>query len=194
MNEAHLISRMVEFLMFGDCLMVNVSMKRLVHDIISHLYTVHRSDMIRGKFDWSLSSGRLPNFVYNFVRTNDCLLHTSDGLCLLFDLSHSYCDGVLTAFANVHWHLPRISFSTFLTPSSNDETCRIIPHFVDAVLGASSHNEFSPSRDEIRYSVTRSSLPLRWDCARDCFYTHAAIGSEVRYLSTEAPLMSRLLC
>ena len=111
MNETLLVSRIVETLLPKQPRMMNVSMTHLIHDMISLLYTVHRSDTTHRKLSWSLSAGDLPNFVYNFVRTQDCFLQTLDGPCLLLDLSHSYTDCVLTVFANIHWQLPRTTFS-----------------------------------------------------------------------------------
>jgi hypothetical protein len=150
--------------------MVKVSMTRLVHDMISSLYTVHRSETTHCNLFWSLDSEDLPNFVYNIVRTQDCFFHHLTGSCLLLDLSHSYADNVFTVFAKVHWQIPRITFSALPNQLSDGEMYRIIPHFADPTLSSSSCSSFSSYKDDLTYWVSKSPLPLQWDVSRECFY------------------------
>jgi hypothetical protein len=169
---------MVDFLALEEPLLLNVSTSHLVHDMISQLYSMHRSDTTQRKFSWSLSSGRLPDFVYNFVHTQDCFMHTPDGPCVLFELSHSYSDSVLTAIANIRWFLPRVTFSALVTRLSNDDIYRITPHWSDAAA-MTSISGFAFIRPDVQYAVTTSSLPMQWDHVRNCFHAPVLPDFEV---------------
>lgn len=153
----------------------------LVDDMMSRIYAIGRGDEATYRaFEWSLSSKSLPSFVFNFVRTQDCLLHAVDGPYLLFDLSNSYTVGSFTLFVDLHWHLPRTTFSALPTRLSNGNTYSIIPHFSHESLGASKYSGgFTASRDEITYTVTRSQLPMQWDAAHKRFFARIARDSEV---------------
>jgi hypothetical protein len=167
--------------------MVKVSMTDLVHGMISLLYNTLASETLHRKFEWSLSSGNLPDFVFNIVRLQDCFRHTNDGSFVFFNLSHSYTVGDLTAFADLHWRLPRVTFSALSTRLVNGQMYRIIPHFADAGSGTTVCSGFSARKDDIMYSVIRSPLPLQWDFTHDCFHApvlhdspvccHYALGS-----------------
>jgi hypothetical protein len=170
---------MVSFLSSKQALVFNVSMTDLVHDMISRLYTIQRSEHTHRDFEWSLSSGQLPNFVFNFVRTQDCFLHAIGGPYVIFDLSNSYTAGGLAILADIHWQLPRITFSALPTRLSDGEMYRIIPHFSDASLGASAYRGLSGSKDEVVYSIIRSPIPLRWDFDQECFQAPIACQSKV---------------
>lgn len=182
-NEALLIPRIVNLLSREHTLMVKVSMTDLVHEMISLLYNTHRSETLHRKFDWSLSSGNLPDFVLKFVRTQDCFHHALDGSFVFFDSSYSYTVGNLTAFADLHWRLPRITFSALPTRLVNGETYRIIPHFADASSSATAYSGVSTRKDDITYSVTKSPLPLQWDFTHDCFHVPVLHDSPVCYRS-----------
>jgi hypothetical protein len=154
-------------------------MSHLVHDMISQLYSMHRSDTTQRKFSWSLSSGGLPDFVYNFTRTQDCFMHTPDGPCVLFELSHSYTDSVLTAIANVQWFLPRVTFLALSTRLPKDDIYRITPQWSDATA-VTTTSGFASVRNDIQYTVTASALPMQWDPTRDCFYARVPFDFKVR--------------
>jgi hypothetical protein len=179
---------MVSYLSSKQALVFNVLMTDLVHDMISRLYSIHRSEHTHRDFEWSLSSGNLPNFVYNFVRTQDCLLHAAGGPYVMFDLSNSYTAGGLAVFADIHWQLPRTTFSALPTRLSNGEMYRIIPHFADASLGAGGYRGPSGSKDEILYSISKSPIPLQWDFDQECFQAPIAYQSKVRLLSVHPRL------
>jgi hypothetical protein len=169
---------MVDYLNTEEPLLLNVSMSHLVHDMISQLYSLHRSDTTQRKFTWSLASGCLPDFVYNFVRTQDCFMHTPDGPCVLFELAHSYTDGVLTAIANIQWFLPRVTFSALATRLTKNDVYRITPFWSDATA-ADSTSGFSSIKDDIQYAVPVSTLPFKWDYARGCFHAPVSLNSKV---------------
>ncbi|KAH5399897.1 hypothetical protein HBI32_180620 [Parastagonospora nodorum] len=178
-NQSLVVPRMVKLLSSEQPLVIKICMIDLVDDMMSRIYAVGRGDEAAYRdFEWSLSSKSLPNFVFNFVRTQDCLLHAVDGPYLIFDLSNSYTVGSLTVFADLQWQLPRTTFSALPTRLSDGDTYRIIPHFSYTSLGASGYSGFSASKDEITYTVTRSQLTMKWDSAHKCFFTRIAHDSE----------------
>jgi hypothetical protein len=161
-------------------LVIKICMIDLVDDMMSRIYAVGRGDEATYRdFEWSLSSKSLPSFVFNFVRTQDCLLHAVDGPYLMFDLSNSYTVGSLTVFADLLWQLPRTTFSALPTRLSDGDTYSITPHFSYTSLGASGYSGFLASKDEITYTVTRSQSTMKWDSAHKCFFTRIAHDSEV---------------
>jgi hypothetical protein len=172
---------MIELLTLGEPLVLDVSMTHLVHDMMSQLYAMHRNDTTHRKFSWSLSSGRLSDFVYNLVRIQDCIWHTQDGPCVLFDLSHSYTDSTLTALANIQWHLPRVTFPALPTRLLQDEIYRITPQWFDT-MDAAWTSGFIPIKDDIRFAVPGSTLPMQWDYTSDCFHAPVSLNFEVLYL------------
>jgi hypothetical protein len=178
-NEALLIPRIVNLLSREHVLMAKVSMADLVHEMISLLYNTLPTDTLHRRFEWSLSSGNLPDFVFNVIRTQDCFHHTCDGSFVFFDLSNSYTVGDLAAFADLHWRLPRVTFSALPTRLVNGQMYHIIPHFVDASSDATVCNGFSARKDDITYSLTRSPLPLQWDFTHDWFHAPVMHDSPV---------------
>jgi hypothetical protein len=151
-------------------ILVNISMTCLVHDMISLLYDSHLSGTSPCRFQWSISSSSLPNFVYNFVRTKDCFLYTAGGPCILLELTPCYTNGILAVFAKLHWQLPKITFSALPTRLSYNEMYRITPRPTHDTLGAAEYSGFSPLSEDIAYSITKSPLPLQWDYIQACFH------------------------
>jgi hypothetical protein len=139
--------------------------------MMSLLYSDDCSEMTtRRTMEWSLSSQELPSLVYNLVRLHDCFIHTLNGPKVLFDVSQSYTRGVLTAFVNVRWQPPRVIFSDLPSRLLEGDPYRITPRLANIDLFADDNNGFSWLKDEITYTVTKSSLPLLWDDAEQCFY------------------------
>ncbi|KAH8731798.1 hypothetical protein GQ44DRAFT_766854 [Phaeosphaeriaceae sp. PMI808] len=171
-DEVLLVLRIAKYLSSGQTHLLNVSMTRLVYDMISHLYTSYCSDNVYEHFRWSLSSGDLPAFVYNFICLQDCFLHARGGPHLFFDLSHSYSEGVLAVSANVAWQLPRITFSSLPTQVSDGDIYRIMPQFINSSLITSWNNDYHFYEDTVAYSVLSSPLLLKWDNKHECFQGH----------------------
>jgi hypothetical protein len=166
-----LVSRMANFLAHEQSSMINLSMSRLVHDMISLLYSETCSETTtRRTMEWSLSSQELPSLVYNLARLHDCFIHTLNGPKVLFDVSQSYTRGVLTAFVNVRWQPPRVIFPDLPSRLFEGDPYRITPRFASIDLFADDNSEFHWLKDETTYTVTKSSLPLLWNDAEHCFY------------------------
>jgi hypothetical protein len=144
-------------------------MTQLVHDMVSSVYEMYRSETTVRRFAWSLSCEQLPNLVYNFIRTQDCFIHTSGGPYLQFDVVGSYTGGSLLVYVDIHWQAPRITFSALSTRLSEGEKYHITPHYSDATVSRASSDGFSLIKDEITYSLSKSPLALQWDHWLECF-------------------------
>jgi hypothetical protein len=166
-----LVSRMADFLEHEQSCTINLSMSRFIHDMISLLYSNNSSGITtRRTMEWSLSSQELPSLVYNLIRLHDCFMHTLNGPKVLFDVSQSYTRGVLTAYVKVRWQAPRVTFSELPSRLSEGDPYRITPRFASMDLRTDDNNGLRWLKDEITYTVTKSSLPLLWDDAEQCFY------------------------
>ncbi|KAF1918725.1 hypothetical protein BDU57DRAFT_119054 [Ampelomyces quisqualis] len=170
LNKSLLVSRLTDALVREQPLLLDVSMPQLVHDMISSLYKMYRNETTVRRFAWSLSCEQLPNLVYNFIRTQDCFIHTIGGPYLLFDVLGTYTGGGLTVYADIHWQAPRITFSALPTQLSDGEKYHITPHHSDATLSRAGIDGFSLTRDETTYSLSKSPLALQWDPWLECFH------------------------
>jgi hypothetical protein len=179
MNESLLASRMENFLGHKKPVFINISMTCLVHDMISQLYDGHLSSAPDRSFRWSISSASLPNFVHSFIRTKDCFLYTVGGPCLLLELAPCYADSVMTVFAKVYWQFTKTTFPALQSRLSYGEMYRITPRSTRDAFGIISHSGFSAPKDELTYSVTKSPLPLQWDCSQACFHAPVLYKAEV---------------
>jgi hypothetical protein len=161
-NETLLVPRMANFLVHEQSSIMSVSMPRLVHSMISLLYSNNRSKTTQRTLGWSLSSHELPNVVYNLVRVHDCFMHTLSGPKILFDISHSYENGILIAFAEIHWQPPKITFSDLPTRLLNGELYRVTPRFAGPGFNGDNNgyndSGFRSFKDEITFIVTKSPL------------------------------------
>lgn len=137
--------------------------------MIECLYDNYCSDNVRRYLKWSLGSGDLPSFVYNFVRTQDCFLHSLTGPCLAVDLS-SRCDtsAMLAVVADLVWQPPNISFRDVPKYLRAGEHYYIAPYRVDSDLA---HNlvPFRLVAETIHYTMPPSSFPLQWDPSEKAF-------------------------
>jgi hypothetical protein len=166
-----LVSRMANFLEHEQSSMINLSMSRFIHDMISLLYSDNCSEITtRRTMEWSLSSQELPSLAYNLVRLHDCFVHTLNGPKVLFDVTQPYTRGILTAFVKIRWQAPRVTFSELSSHLLEGDPYRITPRFASIELRTDDNSGFRWLKDETTYTVTKSSLPLLWDDAEQCFY------------------------
>jgi hypothetical protein len=178
-NETLLVLRMANFLVHEQANIINISIPRLVHSMLSQLYNARGSKATQCTLEWSLASQALPDFVYNLVRIHDCFVHTLDGPKIMFDISHSYADGIMTAFAKVLWQPPKITFSNLSSHLVDGETYRITPGLASADQHAENHSGFCLPRDEAIYTVTKSSLSFLWNQNEGCFYAPVSYDPKV---------------
>ncbi|KAI4636242.1 hypothetical protein J4E83_001196 [Alternaria metachromatica] len=64
--------------------LVRMDLPKLIHDMIDAFYDDFRA--VPTNTRWSFRSGDLPNFVYNYIMTQDYLLRFSDGLYISVDV------------------------------------------------------------------------------------------------------------
>lgn len=64
--------------------LVRIDLPELIHDMIDAFYDDFRA--VPTNTRWSFRSGDLPNFVYNYIMTQDYLLRFSDGLYISVDV------------------------------------------------------------------------------------------------------------
>ncbi|KAF2023276.1 hypothetical protein EK21DRAFT_12766, partial [Setomelanomma holmii] len=190
-NEVLLVSRLDRFLHLEQSLDARICVPSLVAEMISRVYGVHRSETLHRKFPWSLSTGNLPSVVHNFIRTRDCFFYTRDGARVLFDVSHSYHDGVMTVEAAVRWQMPRLAFRDLRLDYYGDETYRIIPHVEPTSLGKTPLPGNDADEDAIGYTISRSDLPLQWHIAGKFF--HAPLTHVEQVCSTVNTVLNVLI-
>jgi hypothetical protein len=172
---------MANFLVHEQSNIINISIPRLVHSMLSRLYNSRGSKATQRTFEYLLSSQVLPDFVYNLVRIHDCFVHTLDGPKILFDISHSYTNGIMTAFAKVLWQPPKITFSNLSSHLVDGETYRITPSLASAGQHGEDHSGFCLLMDEVTYTVTKSSLSFLWNQDEGCFYAPVSYGPKVYF-------------
>ncbi|KAI4628175.1 hypothetical protein J4E80_002313 [Alternaria sp. BMP 0032] len=87
--------------------LVRIDLPKLIHDMIDAFYDDFRA--IPTNTRWSLRSGDLPNFVYNYIMTQDYLVRFSDGLYISVDVDIDWeTMPVLMIFAAVVSQPPNI--------------------------------------------------------------------------------------
>jgi hypothetical protein len=87
--------------------------------------------------------------------------------------------GDLTAFAGLHWRLPRVTFSVHPMRPVKGQMFYISPYFVDTSSKAAVYSGFSARKDDITYSVTRSPLLFQWDSTHQWFHAPVLDGFAV---------------
>jgi hypothetical protein len=158
-----------------------LSMTKLVHQMISRLYNRWPSETLGRHLAWSLSSGNLPGFVFDFVGTHDCILYEPEDpktARIMYTISPSYCESILNISVELKWHLANTTFLGLFSRLSFGEMYRIAPRFDKTCLGGGSQS-FSPYTHNVTYSVLSSTLPLQWDFQNGCFHAPAVYGPRV---------------
>ncbi|KAH7413611.1 hypothetical protein DE146DRAFT_1283 [Phaeosphaeria sp. MPI-PUGE-AT-0046c] len=166
-----MMDRMMQFFKNTQPLMINVDMLRLVDDMIRQMYTTYPSVTAQRRFPWTLSSGDLPSFVYNFVHTQDCFTYSIDGPRVWVDLSSRHSQGDLIVYVELHWQYEKTTFLGLRHRLSCDQSYRITPYTAVAGDTTRERYNFSQAQSDVTYSVSKSSLPLQWDDQQDCFHS-----------------------
>jgi hypothetical protein len=169
-----LTSRLQKFLEYGPTSPAKISIVELVEEMVSRLYEAPCKDFLHRVFPWSLSSKHMPSLVYNFVRTRDCFLYTGTESHVLFHLKHSYRSGTMTVGLSLRWQLSEVAFPNLSTEVFSTETYRISPRIVETSLGTALYCGYDAYEDAVSYSISCSTLPLRWDYEGGFF--HAPVG------------------
>ncbi|KAF2826911.1 hypothetical protein CC86DRAFT_466693 [Ophiobolus disseminans] len=177
MNEALLVPRMLESINPRRPLTMVIDMTSLIHRMIARLYEDDCTDTATNKLTWSMSTGELPSFVYNFVRTHDCITFTSEGPRVTFNVSPSYSNSILTVFGEAQWQLRHTTFSALPTRLSYGDMYSITPQCEET--SSDTYLGFSPYKTITTYSASNPSLPLQWDFNHECF--HAPVLFHLQY-------------
>jgi hypothetical protein len=183
-DELSLLSQLVQCYLDGHVVRIGIDIPELIDTMIEAFYEDHPGEIAARNFRWSLGSGDLPNFLYNFLCTQDCFLHTAAGPCLLVALScyfHSY--PVLTIRVDVKWQVPNIIFGALPEQLRLGESYPIALNRVQFSMGEHTSN-YKSFPDQVHYVVLDSSSFFRWVPEDSCFYGQAPDGTrEVRQLA-----------
>jgi len=158
-----------------------LTMPKLVHDMINSLYRRWPSDATGRHLAWSLSSGNLPNFVFNFVGTHDCVFYGPEDPAtprVSFKVSPSYREGILTLSVEPKWYLVSTTFPSLPVRLSYGEMYRIAPQINYACLGDDAQG-FSSYTHNVEYSLPNSTLLMQWDFNNGCFHAPVTHNSQV---------------
>jgi hypothetical protein len=162
-DEDELLPFLIQTLPSDHKRLVEIDLPNLVYDMIDAFYTDHPSETAARNFRWSLGSGDLPSFVYNYITTQDCFLRTLEGLHLSVNVSIDCVTmPVLAVSAYVAWQPPDIEFrSTALQHGprgQNDIALRCEQIFGEP--GSSSYKRF-PNHVEfaVKQYKTKGNIP-----------------------------------
>lgn len=148
--------------------LVEVNLPNLIHDMIDAFYDDHPIQTAARNFRWSLGSGDLPGFVYNYIATQDCFLRSSEGMYLSAEVTlDCYTMPVVSVVARLRWQPPDIKFRPSPSQLGPRDQYIIAPY---RVPDSSSYNRFSENVD---YTVTRSTSMVQWDSLREAFRAQA---------------------
>ncbi|KAF1848155.1 uncharacterized protein K460DRAFT_403452 [Cucurbitaria berberidis CBS 394.84] len=167
-DETMLIPRLALSLSGTSRQCIDINITRLIREIMETFYECHH-EATPECFAWSLGSGDLPRFLYNFLRTQDCFRHTLTGPAVLVNVSSLSCtSSVLAVVANLAWQPPDIRFNDIPKNVIAGEKICIIPRHVDTTLQYQSTSLY-PMSDRTHYTVSGPSLNLKRDPNDDFF-------------------------
>jgi hypothetical protein len=153
-----LLPRLVRCLPEQHVRYVEVDIPRLVHSMINSFYEDHPSLIAARNFRWSIGSGDLPSFVYNFLTTHDCFQHKA-GPCLFVKFTCDlYTYPILSIVADVGWQPPDIRFDHLPTQLELGEQYSITPYRVRP-LGMWDTSGYKSYPDQVHYTIQKSSSP-----------------------------------
>jgi hypothetical protein len=148
--------------------LIEVNLPNLIHDIIDAFYNDHSSQNAARNFRWSLGSGDLPSFVYNYIATHDCFLRSSEGVFMSAEVTLDYYTmPVVHAITRVHWQPPDVKFEHVPSQLGPRGQYHIAPY---REPDSSSYNRFP---DDVVYTVTRSTSMIQWDKFSELFRAQA---------------------
>jgi hypothetical protein len=130
-------------------------------------------------FCWSLDSGDLPSFVYNYIFMQDCFQNTPAGPCLFVEFSINWLTFPSIAItANVAWQPPAFEFKYVPTRIRPGARYVIAPYRRRIVEEPklSGHKQY---HDFVEYIVTKSASAIRWDHTVELFRAQAPDRVEV---------------
>jgi hypothetical protein len=144
--------------------LVQADIPRLVHGMIESFYEDHPGVAAARNFHWSIGSGDLPSFVYNFVSTHDCFQQTEVGPCIFVKFN---CDietyPIVSIIADVGWQPPDVRFDHLPQQLEPGEQYPIAP-FYEKPLGRLDILGFKSYTDDVHYAVGKSSSSeVYWD-------------------------------
>lgn len=168
-NESVLLPQLVECLREKRPYRVGIDITTLIRDMIEAFYREYYDEAARPYFAWSQGSGNLPRFLYNFLRTQDCFLHTHSGECLTVDLLiPSHTDTFIILIANLAWQPPDVRFRDVPQKlQAGEQLCLPAPHVNTSLQ--SDFSNYSSMPDDTHHTIARSDLNLQWDSDRECF-------------------------
>ncbi|KAL1799300.1 hypothetical protein ACET3X_003337 [Alternaria dauci] len=148
--------------------LIEVNLPNLIHDMIGAFYNDYSSQNAARNFRWSLGSGDLPGFVYNYITTRDCFLRSSEGLFVSAEMTLDYYTmPVVHAVVRLRWQPPNIKFRPIPAQLGRRGQYHIAPY---REPDFSSHNRFP---DTVVYTVTRSTSTVQWDSFSKLFRAQA---------------------
>ncbi|KAF1836078.1 hypothetical protein BDW02DRAFT_256683 [Decorospora gaudefroyi] len=152
---------------------IDIDVTKLIRDMINTFYEYHPCETAVRNFRWSIGTGDIPGFVYNFLSTQDCIQNSAAGLCLFVNFScHSYTIPVLTIVARVTWQPPDIGFDHLPKQIKLGEQYPIAPYRMRPLRGKNTSN-YKSYLEEVHYTVVQSPSPAYWDTEGSCFWLRA---------------------
>ncbi|CAO2647443.1 Nn.00g083650.m01.CDS01 [Neocucurbitaria sp. VM-36] len=169
-DDIPLLPRLLECLHEKHLRRVDIDVTRLIRDMIEIFYDEYCDGAGRAFFAWSCGSGNLPSLLHNFLRTQDCFLHTPTGVCLVVNLlTPSYTSALPNIVANLAWQLPDVKFRYIPEKLQAGEQYCIPAPLVDTSLQSDCSNFYSKA-DHTHHTISKSALNLQWSSDEDCFW------------------------
>jgi hypothetical protein len=159
-----LLPRLVRCLPEQHVRFVEVDIPHLIYSMIDSFYEDHPRVTAARNFRWSIGSGDLPSFVYNFLITHDCFQQTEAGPCLFVKFTCDlYTYPVLSIVAEIGWQPPDIRFDHLPKQLELGEQYPIAPYRVRP-LGMLDTSGYKSYPDQVYYTIQKSSSSeVYWD-------------------------------
>ncbi|EUC42092.1 hypothetical protein COCMIDRAFT_29221 [Bipolaris oryzae ATCC 44560] len=142
---------------------INIDVSSLLYDMIDAFYEERTSHPALQSLHWSLGSGDLHTFVYNFISIQDCFQNTPAGPCIFVKCSIDWFSFPLIAVnADIAWYPPAFDF--MVGPAQIRPGARyIIAPCRRPILQEPGISGCKSFPDYVRYVVTKSSSMVKWD-------------------------------
>ncbi|KAH7552928.1 hypothetical protein BM1_07901 [Bipolaris maydis] len=162
-DQVSLLPCLIQFFPENYACFINIDVFRLLHDMIDAFYEECTSQSALRNLHWSLGSGDLHTFVYNYISMQDCFENTPAGPCLFVKCSVDWLSFPLIAVtADIAWQPPAFDFKLASSQKEPEAQCIVASyrHQIFQEPGISGCKSFP---DCVKYVVTKSSSVAKWD-------------------------------